>query len=110
MYRADLPLRGFDQEVRETVATNLAARGTGVHAGANPVSIAKNDDGSLTLALDDGTKIETDCVMWATGRVPNTDRPDLGLKEVASSSTPRAQSSWTSTPRQPCRRSTPWAT
>ena len=82
VYRADLPLRGFDQEVRETVATNLAARGTGVHAGANPVSIAKNDDGSLTLALDDGTKIETDCVMWATGRVPNTDRPDLGLKEV----------------------------
>jgi glutathione reductase (NADPH) len=26
--------------------------------------------------------IETDCVMWATGRVPNTDRPDLGLKEI----------------------------
>ena len=23
-----------------------------------------------------------DCVMWATGRVPNTARPDLGLKEV----------------------------
>jgi glutathione reductase (NADPH) len=82
VYRADLPLRGFDQEVRETVATNLGSRGTGIHAGANPKAVTKNDDGSLTLELDNGTTIECDCVMWATGRVPNTDRPDLGLKEA----------------------------
>ena len=82
VYRADLPLRGFDQEVRETVATNLGSRGTGIHAGANPKAVTKNDDGSLTLELDNGTMIECDCVMWATGRVPNTDRPDLGLKEA----------------------------
>ena len=82
MYRADLPLRGFDEEVRQTVANNLETRGIDVLNGVNPKSIVKNDDGSLTLEVDDGTKIETDVVMWATGRVPNTDRPDLGLKEV----------------------------
>ena len=82
MYRADLPLRGFDEEVRQTVANNMASRGIDVMSGKNPKSIVKNPDGSLTLEVDDGTKIETDVVMWATGRVPNTDRPDLGLKEV----------------------------
>ena len=57
VYRADLPLRGFDQEVRETVATNLGSRGTVIHAGANPKAVTKNDDGSLTLELDNGTMI-----------------------------------------------------
>lgn len=82
MYRADLPLRGFDEEVRQTVANNLQSRGIEVLSGVSPKSITKNADGSLTLEGDDGSSIETDVVMWATGRVPNTDRPDLGLKEV----------------------------
>jgi len=82
-YRADLPLRGFDLEVRETVATNLASRGTTVMPNTNPKEIKKNDDGSLTVSFDgDVDDITVDEVMWATGRVPNTDRPDLGLKEV----------------------------
>jgi glutathione reductase (NADPH) len=82
-YRADLPLRGFDLEVRETVATNLASRGTIVMPNTNPKEIKKNDDGSLTVSFDDDVDdITVDEVMWATGRVPNTDRPDLGLKEV----------------------------
>jgi glutathione reductase (NADPH) len=82
MYRADLPLRGFDEEVRQTVANNLESRGIEVLSGVSPKSITENADGSLTLEGDDGVAIEADVVMWATGRVPNTDRPDLGLKEV----------------------------
>jgi len=81
VYRQALPLRGFDEEVRQTVANNLVGRGIAVHSGVNPVSITKNADGSLTLETDAGPLV-CDCVMWATGRVPNTDRPDLGLKEV----------------------------
>ena len=81
-YRADLPLRGFDEEVRSTVATNLEGRGIEVMAKVNPVSVTKNDDGSLSVEMDNGETVVTDCLMWATGRVPNTDRPDLGLKEV----------------------------
>ena len=82
MYRADLPLRGFDEEVRQTVANNLEGRGIVVRDGVNPLKISKNDDGSLSVETDAAGVIETDCVMWATGRVPNTDRPDLGLKEM----------------------------
>ena len=81
-YRADLPLRGFDEEVRSTVATNLEARNIEVMAKVTPVSVTKNDDGSLSVEMDNGETVVTDCLMWATGRVPNTDRPDLGLKEV----------------------------
>jgi glutathione reductase (NADPH) len=82
-YRADLPLRGFDEEVRQTVANNLVSRGMTVMTNVNPASITKNDDGSLTVTFDgDVPDVTADEVMWATGRVPNTDRPDLGLKEV----------------------------
>ena len=81
-YRADLPLRGFDEEVRSTVAANLEGRGIEVMSGVNPTAISKNADGSLTATFDAGEPVTVDCVMWATGRVPNTDRPDLGLKEV----------------------------
>lgn len=82
MYRGELPLRGFDEEVRQTVANNLQGRGIEVRSNVSPKSITKNADGSLTLEADDGSSTETDVVMWATGRVPNTDRPDLGLKDV----------------------------
>jgi glutathione reductase (NADPH) len=82
MYRADLPLRGFDEEVRQTVATNLVGHGIEVLKGVSPKAITKNEDGSLTLEAMDGSKMEADEIMWATGRVPNTDRPDLGLKDV----------------------------
>ena len=42
--------------------------------------IAKGTDGLLTLFLDDGTRLSgLDVVMFATGRKPNTHRPDLNL-------------------------------
>ena len=42
---------------------------------------------TLSRKLDECKPLDTgplvaDCVMWATGRVPNTDRPSLGLEEV----------------------------
>ena len=54
-----------------------------VMKGVNPTKIVKNDDGSLVVSFDgDVADLVVDEVMWATGRVPNTDRPDLGLSEV----------------------------
>jgi glutathione reductase (NADPH) len=51
-FRADLPLRGFDEEVRQTVANNLESRGMNVMKGVNPTKIVKNDDGSLVVSFD----------------------------------------------------------
>ena len=63
-YRADLPLRGFDLEVRETVATNLASRGTTVMPNTNPKEIKKNDDGSLTVSHPHSPTEETDTLFY----------------------------------------------
>jgi len=83
VYRQPTPLRGFDEDVRNAVGENLTKRGVHVHASTNPVKIEKMASGKLSLTLDAGEPIvECDIVMFATGRSPNTNRPDLGLKEV----------------------------
>ena len=83
-YRADLPLRGFDQECRQEVADNLVKRGINCHVGYTPSSVDKNEDGSYTFTMDSPGKpsvsIIVDEVMMATGRAPLSG--NLGLEGV----------------------------
>mmetsp|Transcript_28753 Transcript_28753/g.39745 ORF Transcript_28753/g.39745 Transcript_28753/m.39745 type:complete len:481 (+) Transcript_28753:38-1480(+) len=82
VFRQPTPLRGFDEDVRGAVHENLKKRGVHVHSKLNPVKIEKTDEG-LVLYLDSGDTITgLDCVMFATGRRPNTHRPDLNLAQV----------------------------
>jgi glutathione reductase (NADPH) len=69
MYRGDLFLRGFDQDVREHLRDEME-RNTNIDLqfNTNPKEIIKNADGSLTVVTEDGKKVETDCVLMATGR------------------------------------------
>ncbi|EHH69159.1 glutathione-disulfide reductase [Gluconobacter morbifer] len=76
VYRSDLPLRGFDQEVRSHLAELLPLHGIAVHPSRTPERIEKETDG-YRLHLEGGDVIETDCVFMATGRRPNID--GLGL-------------------------------
>ena len=81
VYRGDLPLRGFDPDVRAEIATALAGRGITLHAGTTINSVAPGDDGHA-VTLSNGSVIEADQIMAATGRVPNTaglDLPALGI-------------------------------
>ncbi|BFZ60722.1 Glutathione reductase [Saitoella coloradoensis] len=77
VYRGKSILRGFDPMVTETIADEYKKRGITMHAESTPKQVTKNDDGSLTLELESGEKITVDCLIWATGRVPDT--PSLGL-------------------------------
>lgn len=79
VYRADLPLRGFDADIRTELAVALADRGITLHAGCT-ISEVSEDSGSKRVVLSDGATIVVDQVMAATGRVPNT--AGLGLEEV----------------------------
>lgn len=79
VYRQPLPLRGFDDDVRAVVQSNLTLRGITQHAQCEPISLAKNEDGRHVLSTTTG-ELLGDVVIFATGRVPNTDRPDLGLR------------------------------
>jgi glutathione reductase (NADPH) len=80
IYRGDMFLRGFDQEVREFTATEVAKKNVDLRFGTNIEKIEKQQDGSLTAYLTDGSVLEADTIMYATGRVPNVS--DLGLENI----------------------------
>jgi glutathione reductase (NADPH) len=75
--RADLPLRGFDEDLRRLVRDGLVAAGVEIHAGALPTRIEKTP-GGLVVTLEDGSRLEVDAVLAATGRIPQTQ--GLGLE------------------------------
>ena len=77
--RGDIPLRGFDMDVRQHLAHELTERGMRILNGTLVESIAKVADG-LHVTLNDGQTISCDQILYATGRVPNTR--NLGLQEV----------------------------
>ncbi|KAK3233743.1 hypothetical protein CYMTET_55976 [Cymbomonas tetramitiformis] len=81
VFRQELPLRGFDEDVRAAVNENLIKRGIIVHPKCNPKSLAEASAGTITVETDSG-QLTVNTVMFATGRKPNISRPDLGLSEV----------------------------
>jgi len=79
LYRGPLFLRGFDDDVRQHVADEYQRKGIDLRFNTDVVSIEKNSGvgATYTVALKDGTSIEADVVMYATGRRPLTK--GLGL-------------------------------
>jgi glutathione reductase (NADPH) len=77
LYRGEQILRGFDQDMRQMLAQEMIKKGIDIRLNINVTAIAKNISG-LMLSLDDGSKLECDAIMYATGRVPNT--AGLGLE------------------------------
>lgn len=65
----------------ELVADRLGAAGMDVRLGVSVRALRRPDPaGPVTLSLSDGRELEVDEVLFATGRVPNTD--DIGLDTV----------------------------
>jgi glutathione reductase (NADPH) len=79
LYRGEQILRGFDTDVQNVLAEEIRKKGIDVRTHSNPASIEKTNSG-LKVTLEDGSVLETDAVMYATGRKPNTD--GLGLDKV----------------------------
>ena len=79
VYRADLPLRGFDSDIRKAFAEAAEARGVILHSGASIASVSGRDSGKV-ITLDNGEVLHADVLMAATGRKPNT--AGLGLAEA----------------------------
>ncbi|MCY4322596.1 MAG: glutathione-disulfide reductase [Gammaproteobacteria bacterium] len=79
LYRGPMFLRGFDDGVREFVADELKKTGLTLRFGDTPQRIDKTGD-SLRIETESGTPLETDLVLAATGRLPNTD--GLALEEA----------------------------
>lgn len=75
-FRKELPLRGFDDEMRAVVARNLEGRGVNLHPRTSLSEIIKTGDG-IKVITDHGEELIVDVVMFATGRAPNTKRLNL---------------------------------
>jgi glutathione reductase (NADPH) len=71
-------LRGFDEDMRDGMRDAMVNAGIVFRFGCLPTSIEKKPDGSLRVTLSDGSAIEADQALIATGRNPNTK--DLGLE------------------------------
>lgn len=76
VYRGDLFLRGFDQEVREFVKEEVVKKGLTLKFNDNIAAVEKVTDG-LTVVYGSGESESTGLVLVATGRTPHTQ--DLGL-------------------------------
>ena len=79
LYRGAQILRGFDDDVRNTLAQEARKKGVDVRVEANVSRIVKvGSHFEVTCAT--GVSVETDLVLYATGRAPNTK--GLGLEEA----------------------------
>ena len=76
--RGDLPLRGFDEDLRRAVAEEIAVRGVTIRAGTRPLGARRDGDG-LVLLTDQG-EIGADAILLATGRSPRPNTRGLGLE------------------------------
>ena len=79
VFRADKILRGFDEDVRLCLAAELEKRGIILKCGSVVHSI-KKEGSSYAVKLVNEDVLQTDLVMYATGRKPNTE--GLGLGEI----------------------------
>jgi glutathione reductase (NADPH) len=77
LYRGPNILRGFDAAVSAHLVGELERRGITVILGCRHTSLEKTD-AAIVSHLTSGHAVETDVVMFATGRAPNTK--GLGLE------------------------------
>ena len=84
IYRADLPLRGFDEDMRQFVRDQLTVHKVGLQSGTTPSKVEKQANGKFSVTCKkDGADVvfaDVDVVLMATGRRPNVD--GLGLKNA----------------------------
>ncbi len=71
--RRDLPLRGFDQSIRQALHEALKESGIEVLSETQVERVARNGEG-LSVNLTQGRRLDhVDTLLWAIGRAPSTD-------------------------------------
>ena len=78
-YRGKRLLRGFDAEVGTRVAEEMSGRGVNICFGCEPAALRRKG-GAIEIEFTDGRLMQSDLVLFATGRRPNTAQ--LGLESA----------------------------
>ena len=79
LYRGEQILRGFDHDIRSHLAGELVKNGIDLRLNTDVTRVEKRGN-ALLVHLTDGSSLEVDAVMAATGRKPST--AGLGLEAV----------------------------
>jgi len=79
MYRGPLFLRGFDHDLREKLAEEMRKKGIKLFFNTNVTEIEKVEN-KFIIHCTNNDSLDTNLVMYATGRTPNT--ADLGLEKT----------------------------
>ena len=80
-YRGDLFLRNFDIDIRKTIQEELTKKQIDLRLESNVVSIAALDNERYLVTFREGGQLETDLILYATGREPAVR--DIGIENVA---------------------------
>ncbi len=84
VYRGDMFLRGFDEEIRHFVKDEMLKKGVELIFNDNISEIKKVTeplhDLEYNLTFESGKSLETGLILYATGRTPHTQ--NLGLENV----------------------------
>ncbi len=79
LYRGPQILRGFDDDLRHSLAVEMRKKGIDVRTQSDIASLEKQGDG-LIATLKSGEQLKAGLVMYATGRNPNT--AGIGLENA----------------------------
>ena len=80
VFRRHAPMRNQDPLIVETLVETLTQDGITLHSHTTTQRVVKNVDSSLTLFFDHERSVTVDCLIWAIGRDPATDK--IGLENV----------------------------
>ena len=87
LYRGPLFLRGFDDGVRAFVADQLREKHIDLKFDAMVERVELTKNGARRVVLADGRTLDTDLVLFATGRTPTVN--GIGLEAAGVALTPR---------------------
>lgn len=82
LYRGELFLRGFDDDIRQFVADQMAESGARPRFNTDVERIEALPGNRRCLHLKGDERLDVDAVFYATGRVPNTEglfAPEVGI-------------------------------
>lgn len=81
LIRREQPLMEFDNMLKDTLVESMTTLGVNIHPRTQIETVEKHQNGLLTIHTTTGEKItDVDCLIWATGRKPNTHA--LGLENT----------------------------
>ncbi|MDX1525960.1 MAG: glutathione-disulfide reductase [Pseudidiomarina maritima] len=83
LVRGDRPLRYFDKDITDALLERMQQDQLQLHTGCIVAKVEKQADGLLTVHCEDGRQLaDVDCLIWAIGRVPATDKINLAAAGV----------------------------